>query len=153
MPFTLDGLEVQLRGEYEAFYCDDFITEDADGHFDIQSLDLSFHPNVITLSRPGEFRLLVDGESKDFRGTLIEEFHVSKFVYDEMKGQYDTLLAFEASGRDVGILNTYENTAYQKDDVLDMAHSFVTKINELMDHFGMERVVELYKLDDESEDL
>lgn len=153
MPLTRDGLEVEMKGEYEAFYCDDFIEEDGDGYFDVQSLDLAFRPNVITLSRPGEIRLLVNGESKDFHGTLIEEFHVSKFMYDEVKDQYDTLFAFEASGRDVGILNARERSDYQEDDVFDMAQNFVTKLNELIDHFGMDKVVELYKLDEESGDL
>ncbi|WP_214737376.1 hypothetical protein [Exiguobacterium sp. s162] len=153
MPYTRDGLEVKLKGEYEAFYCDDFIEEDGDGYFDVQELNVSFSPNVIKLSRPGEFRLLVDGESKDFRGTLIEEFHVSKLDYDEVKDQYDTLRDFEGCGRDVGILNAKQNTDYEEDDIMDMAKNFVAKMNELVDHYGMKKVVELYKLDEADEDL
>lgn len=144
MAYTRDGLEEKLQGEFEAFYADEEI--EYDGHFDVQTLDISFSPKVVTLSRPGDFVLNVDGESKTFSGTLIEAFHLGKFDYDEVKDQHETLLAFETAGRDVGILNAMQNADYEEADIEDMMEKYADKLNELIDHYGSNKVDVTYEL-------
>lgn len=151
MAYTRDGLEEQLQGDFETFYADDFI--EYDGHFDVQTLDIKFSPQVITLSRAGEFLLQVKGESKSFTGTLIEAFHVKKSDYDKIKDQHDTLLAFEVAGRDVGLMNAMENTDYEESDMEDMMEAYADKLNEMIDHYGIVKVVETYELAEKVQDL
>ena len=146
MPYTRDGLEEKLQGEFEGFYAEDHI--EFDGHFDVQTLNISFSPKVVTLSRPGDFAMLVDGKTKSFSGTLIEEFHVKQSDFDDLKNQHQTLLAFETCGRDVDMMNALEHTEYDQDDIESMMENYTDHLNRLIDHYGTNKVIQLYELED-----